>query len=56
MKQLEFTEKGIKIIEEDLSILRVPVGKKIIMKTLRRGFERTKAEFIKSLNETYNQK
>jgi len=56
MKQLEFTEKGIKIIEEDLSILRVPVGKKIIVKTLRRGFERTKAEFIKSLNETYNQK
>lgn len=56
MKQLEFTERGIKIIEEDPSILRVPVGKKIVVKTLRRGFERTKAEFIKSLNETYNQK
>jgi len=56
MKQLEFTERGIKIIEEDPSILKVPVGRKIIMKTLRRGFERTKAEFIKSLNETYDQK
>ena len=56
MKQLEFTERGIRIIEEDPSILRVPVGKKIVVKTLRRGFERTKAEFIKSLNETYNQK
>jgi len=56
MKQLEFTERGIKIIEEDPSILKVPVGRKIILKTLRRGFERTKAEFIKSLNETYNQK
>lgn len=56
MKQLEFTERGIKIIEEDPSILKVPVGRKIIVKTLRRGFERTKAEFISSLNETYNQK
>ncbi|MFX1345517.1 MAG: hypothetical protein ACFFBC_04655 [Promethearchaeota archaeon] len=56
MRQLEFTERGIRIIEEDPSILRVPIGKKIIVKTLRRGFERTKAEFIKSLNETYNQK
>ena len=56
MKQLEFTERGITIIEEDPSILKVPVGRKIIVKTLRRGFERTKVEFIKSLNETYNQK
>jgi hypothetical protein len=56
MKQLEFTERGIRIIEEDPSILRVPVGKKIIVKTLRKGFENTKAEFMKSLNETYNQK
>jgi hypothetical protein len=56
MKQLEFTDRGIKIIEEDPSILKIPVAKKIIVKTLRRGFERTKTEFIKSLNETYNQK
>jgi len=56
MKQLEFTERGIKIVEEDLNILKLPIGRKIIVKALRRGFERTKAEFIKSLNETYNQK
>ena len=56
MKQLEFTDKGIKIIEEDPLILKVPVGRKIIMKTLRRGFERTKAEFIKALYDTYDQK
>ncbi|MBA7544950.1 hypothetical protein ES705_37312 [subsurface metagenome] len=56
MKQLEFTERGIKIVEEDLNILKLPIGRKIIVKALRRGFERTKAEFIESLNETYNQK
>lgn len=56
MKQLDFTDRGIKIVEKDLSILKIPLGRKIIVKTLRKGFERTKAEFIKSLNETYNQK
>ncbi|MFX0028097.1 MAG: hypothetical protein ACFE8B_02725 [Candidatus Hermodarchaeota archaeon] len=56
VKQLKFTDRGIKIIEEDPSILKVPVGRKIIVKTLRRGFERTKAEFIKALYDTYNQK
>jgi hypothetical protein len=56
MRQLDFTNRGIKIVEEDPSILKIPVGKRIIVKTLRRGFERTKADFIKSLNETYEQK
>lgn len=56
MRQLEFTEKGIKIVEEDPSILKVPVGRKIIVKALRRGYELTKKEFIEGLNDTYNQK
>ncbi|MFW9783071.1 MAG: hypothetical protein ACFFFB_12385 [Candidatus Heimdallarchaeota archaeon] len=56
IKQLEFTNKGIEIVEDDPSILKIPVGKRIIVKTLRRGFERTKADFLKSLNETYEQK
>jgi len=56
MRQLEFTEKGIKIVEEDPSILKVPVGRKIIVKALRRGFELTKKEFIEAINDTYNQK
>jgi hypothetical protein len=56
MKQLGFTDKGIKIVEEDLSILKIPVGKRIVAKTLRKGFIETKKEFFKSLNETYNQK
>ena len=56
MKQLDFTDEGIKIVETDPSILKIPIGRKIILKALRRGFEQTKKEFIKSLNETYNQK
>ncbi|MFX0077069.1 MAG: hypothetical protein ACFE96_16610 [Candidatus Hermodarchaeota archaeon] len=53
MKQLKFTDKGIKIIEDDPSILSLPAGKKIIVKALRKGFEETKKEFLKSIDETY---
>jgi len=56
MKQLNFTNRGIQIVEEDPSILKVPVGRKIILKALRRGFEITKKEFNKALNDTYNEK
>lgn len=56
LNQLNFTERGIRIVEEDPSILKVPVGRKIILKALRRGFELTKKEFIKALNDTYNEK
>jgi len=56
IKQLEFTDRGIKIVEEDLSILKLPGVRKIIVKALRKGFLKTKEEFFQSLNETYNQK
>ncbi len=54
MRQLEFTDKGIKIVEEDSTILKIPMGRKIIVKALRQGFNLTKKEFITSLNDTYN--
>ena len=53
-KQLEFTERGISIIEDDPSILSLPAGKKIIIKSLRKGFEETKKEFFKGIDETYD--
>jgi hypothetical protein len=56
MNQLNYTERGIKVVEEDLSILRIPFGKRIIVKALRKGFDQTKTEFFKALNDTYNQK
>jgi hypothetical protein len=55
-KQLEYTDKGIKIVEEDMSLLKLPMGKKILVKALRSGFELTKKEFIGSINDTYDQK
>lgn len=56
IKQLEYTNKGIQIVEEDLGILKLPMGRKIIVKALRRGFELTKEDFIKGLNDTYDKK
>lgn len=54
MRQLEFTERGIGIIEEDPSILSLPAGKKIIIKALRKGFEETKKEFLEAIDDTYD--
>jgi len=54
MKQLNFTERGISIIEEDLSILSIPAGKKIIIKSLRKGFNQSKEDFLKAIDETYD--
>ena len=56
MKQLKYTERGIKVVEEDISLLKIPIAKRIIVKALRKGFEETKREFIKGLNDTYNNK
>ena len=53
-KQLEFTERGISIIEDDPSILKLPAGKRIIVKSLRKGFEESKKDFIKGIDETYD--
>jgi len=54
--QLNYADKGIKIIEEDPSILKISIGRKIIVKALRKGFTQTKKEFIESLNDTYEEK
>jgi hypothetical protein len=51
--QLEYTHKSISLIEEDPSILSFSIGRKIILKALRKGLEDTKAEFFKSIEEIY---
>jgi uncharacterized protein YlzI (FlbEa/FlbD family) len=53
-KQLEFTERGISLIEDDPSLLSLIAGKKIIIKALRSGFEETKKDFFKGIDETYD--
>lgn len=51
--QLDLNDNGIKIVEEDDSILKVAVGKNIITTTLRKGFELTKQKLIDELDEIF---
>jgi len=51
--QLDLNDNGIKIVEEDDSILKVAVGKNIITNTLRKGFELTKQNLIDELDEIF---
>ncbi|MFW9988105.1 MAG: hypothetical protein ACFFC3_05575 [Candidatus Odinarchaeota archaeon] len=53
-RQLDYNEEGISIVEKDDSILKVPVGKNIILKVLRKGFELTKEKLIKELDQIFN--
>ncbi|MHA1293604.1 MAG: hypothetical protein ACTSQJ_13175 [Promethearchaeota archaeon] len=53
IQQLNYNEEGIKIVESDPTILKIPTGRKIIVKTLRKGFEITKKELIENLNQTF---
>ncbi len=42
MRQLNFNDKGISIVEQDDTIINVPAGRNIIVRVLRKGFELTK--------------
>ena len=53
-RQLDFNDVGISIVEEDDTILKVPMGKNIILKVLRKGFELTKKQLIEELNTIFN--
>ncbi|MFO8019168.1 MAG: hypothetical protein R6U96_11070 [Promethearchaeia archaeon] len=52
--QLRYNDAGIKIVEEDPSILKVPTGKNIIIKVLRKGFIESKKELLGNLERIYN--
>lgn len=49
-RQLDYNEAGIAVVEKDDSILKVPTGKNIILKVLRKGFELTKKKLIEELD------
>ncbi|MFW9880578.1 MAG: hypothetical protein ACFFG0_46510 [Candidatus Thorarchaeota archaeon] len=51
---MDYNEQGISIVERDDSILKVPMGKNIIIKVLRKGFELTKEKLLEELNEIFN--
>ena len=54
IKMLDLNEAGIKIVEQDPSILTVPTGKNVIVKVLRKGFDMTKSELVGSLDRLFN--
>lgn len=54
MRQLDYNEEGIAIVEQDDSILKVLLGKNVILKVLRMGFEMTKEKLIEELDEIFN--
>ncbi|MFX1591059.1 MAG: hypothetical protein ACFFCL_00060 [Promethearchaeota archaeon] len=54
IRQLDYNEEGIAIVEQDDNILKVPLGKNIIVKVLRMGFEMTKEKLIEELDEIFN--
>ncbi|MFW9900876.1 MAG: hypothetical protein ACFFDY_06275 [Candidatus Thorarchaeota archaeon] len=54
IRQLDYNEEGIAIVEKDDTILKVPLGKNIIIKVLRLGFEKTKEKLIEELDEIFN--
>lgn len=53
-RQLDYNDEGISIVERDDSILKVPTGKNIILKVLRKGFELTKEKLLEELEEIFN--
>ncbi|MFX1417521.1 MAG: hypothetical protein ACFE9N_01230 [Promethearchaeota archaeon] len=53
-RQLDYNDEGISIVESDDTILKVPLGRNIILKVLRMGFEMTKEKLIEELDEIFN--
>lgn len=51
--QLDLNDKCIEIVEKNPSILKIPTGKHIIAKVLRKGFIKTKEYLIDGLDEIY---
>ena len=54
IRQLDFNDDGIAIVEQDDSILNVLAGKEIIVSVLRKGFEMTKEKLIEELDFIFN--
>ena len=55
IRQLDYNEEGISVVEKDSTIMKVPkIAKKIILNILRKGFELTKTQLINELDEIFN--
>jgi hypothetical protein len=56
MRQLDYNDEGIAIVEQDDSIIDVPAGRNIIVRVLRKGFELTKKKLIEELDFIFHKK
>ena len=54
-RQLDYNEEAIKIVERDHSILKVPTGKNIVVRVLRKGFEKTKSILLHRLDLIFDE-
>jgi len=56
MRQLDFNDEGIAVVEQDDTIIDVPAGRNIIVNVLRKGFELTKKGLIEELDLIFYKK
>lgn len=56
MRQLDYNEEGIAVVEQDENIIDVPAGRSIIVNVLRKGFEATKKKLIEELDLIFYKK
>ena len=54
IRNIDYNDEAIKLTEKNPSILKVPMGKKIILRLLRKGFEQTKQDLIEYLDTIYS--
>ncbi|MHA1256001.1 MAG: hypothetical protein ACTSPS_10435, partial [Promethearchaeota archaeon] len=54
-RQLDYKHEAIKIVERDHAILKVPTGKNIVVRVLRKGFERTKYLLLHRLDLIFDE-
>jgi sulfur carrier protein ThiS len=55
IRQLDYNEEGIAVVEKDDTILKVPkLAKNVILNILRKGFELTKTQLIDELDDIFN--
>lgn len=53
IKNIDYNDEAITLVENNPNLLKVPIGKKIILRLLRKGFEYTKKELLEYLDIIY---
>ncbi len=53
-KQLDYMQYGLKVIQEDMSILNIPTARDFIFRILTKGFARKTEEFMRDIDVIFN--